>query len=194
MKSRRAIPLALALSLALAAPAWAANHSGGVGQPTDKAGAGAAAGDPSAAGGTSASGGATTGPSMRSGPGGGAPAPIGVADDAQSAASPRAGAAQEPTPTTPEGGPQEPEPDVPSDDEGDQPADEGDDTGAEEPDQETIAPAPSDSGGDDGGSALGFLPHTGLELAAMAGFGLALVLMGTVLLRAARTRRPKALR
>ena len=84
---------------------------------------------------------------------------------------------------------------MPTDDEGDQPADDGDDegTGAEEPDQETIAPAPSDSG-DDGGSALGFLPHTGLELAAMAAFGLVLVLMGTVLLRVARARRPKALR
>ena len=192
MNSRRAILPALALTLALAAPAWAATPSGGVSRPNDKAGA---ATGTTSAGGSAASGGATTGDPVRPGPGGGAPAPPGVADDAQSAGVPLAGAAQEPTPTTPEGGPQEPEPDVPTDDgdSGDQPADDGgDDTGAEEPGEETVTPAPSDDG--DGGSALGFLPHTGLELAAMAAFGLALVLAGTVLLRMARTRRPKALR
>ncbi len=190
MNSRRAILPALALTLALAAPAWATTPSGGVSRPNDKAGA---ATGTTAAGGSAASGGATTSDPMRSGPGGGAPAPPGVADDAQSAGVPRAGAAQEPTPTTPDGGPQEPEPDVPTDDSGDQPADDDDgDTGAEEPGEEAVTPAPSDGGG--GGSALGFLPNTGLELAAMAAFGLALVLAGTVLLRLARTRRPKALR
>ncbi|HEY6779736.1 MAG TPA: hypothetical protein VI111_02210 [Thermoleophilaceae bacterium] len=190
MNSRRAILPALALALALSAPAWASTSSGGVSRPADKAGTAAGT---TAAGGSSSStaGGAAVADPMRPGPGGGAPAPAGVVNDAQSAAVPQAGAAQEPTPTTPQGGPQEPEPDVPTDNGDDQTGDNGNtgDTTGDQPSDEAGAQQPSSSDG--GGSALGFLPHTGLELAALAGFGLALLLAGMALLRGARMRRPK---
>jgi hypothetical protein len=191
MNCRRVILPALALCLALAAPAEATTPSGGVGRPADQAGP-AGTGTSTLSGGASSGGAAVASP-MRSGPGGGAPAPAGVVDDAQSAAMPRAGAAQEPTPTTPEGGPQDPEPDLPSD-EGDEPTtDDGSDDGtSEEPSDDAGAQPGAESGG--GSSGFGFLPQTGLGLAALAALGFALLLLGTALLRPTRARRPKALR
>jgi hypothetical protein len=182
MTSRRVILPALVLSLAFAAPAWATSSTGGIGRPVEQSSSSSSVDGAS-------SGGATANP-MRSGPGGGAPAPAGVVDDAQSAAQPRAGAAQEPTPTTPEGGPQSPEPDVPTDDGDDQTS--TDDGGAGElPSDQTGAEG--NEGASAGSSGFGFLPHTGLGLAALATLGLALLLGGAALLRPTRARRAKVL-
>jgi hypothetical protein len=185
MNSRRFILPALVLALALPAAAWASIPSGGVSRPTEAADS---AGSSTTAGGA-ASDATQTGDSVRSGPGGGAPAPAASSPNGQFA--PRAGAAQEPTPTTPQGGPQEPEPDQPTDDGGTQPGTTTGDGTTTAPSNET---APQSSGGNGGSSALGFLPHTGLELAAIAALGMALLLTGMALLRTARTRRPKTLR
>jgi hypothetical protein len=189
MNSRRVILPALVLCLGLAVPAEATTSTGGIGRPADQLDA-TGSGASTAAGGASP-GGALADP-MRSGPGGGAPAPPGVVDDAQSAAMPRAGAAQEPTPTTPQGGPQEPEPELPTDP-GDEPTtDEGPAATDDEPGDDAGAQPGAESGG--GSSSFGFLPQTGLGLAALAALGFALLLLGTALLRPTRARRPKALR
>ena len=115
--------------------------------------------------------------------------------DGQSAPIPLAGAAQEPTPTTPEGGPQEPEPDEPTDDGSDQPGDTTDDGSDDGARHGAPVTAPESSNSDGGGSsALGFLPHTGLELRRSRHSGSALLLTGTALARSVRARRPKTLR
>lgn len=188
MNSRRAFLPVLALAWAIAAPAWAST-SGGVG-PTD---ATATPGQASTQtqGTSGGSGGGAEATTVRPGAGGGGAAPAGTGEQPPVADPAGAVAAQDPTPTTPEGEPQEPEPNLPDD--GDTPAedDEPADDGADQ-DDEAGAVLPNDG---DGTSTLGFLPSTGLEVAALAVIGLGLMLAGFALLRpTARPRRPRTLR
>jgi hypothetical protein len=99
------------------------------------------------------------------GAGGGVAAPV-APDDAETTA-PEAEAAQEDTPTTPEG---EEQPD------GEEPPTGTDTVPEEEPD----LPPPGDEGGTGGGSG-GSLPTTGLEVAALAMIGLGLLMAGLAL-------------
>jgi hypothetical protein len=186
MNSRRAFLPVLALVWAVSAPAWAST-SGGVG-PTD---APATPVQAPAAGQTTGSGGGAEATTVRPGAGGGGAAPAGTGEQPPVADPAGAVAAQDPTPTTPEGQPQDPEPNLPDDEDTpadeDQPADDGADQ-----DDEAGATLPNDG---DGTSTLGFLPTTGLEVAALAVIGLGLMIAGFALLRpTTRPRRPRTLR
>jgi hypothetical protein len=86
---------------------------------------------------------------------------------------PVADAAQDDTPTTPEG--EEQPPDEQNGDDGTPPDEETPDT-----DDGDGAP-PGDDGVSGGGSAPGYLPQTGLELAALSAIGLGLLLAGGAL-------------
>ena len=84
-----------------------------------------------------------------------------------------AGAAQENTPTTPGGG-EQPDPDEPTSD---------DDPATPEPGEEPapVEPAPGAEGIAEDDGALGFLPSTGLEAAALGAIGFGLLLAGIAL-------------
>jgi hypothetical protein len=98
------------------------------------------------------------------GSGGGIAAPV---PEPATEPAPRAEAAQEQTPTTPEGEKQPPDEEGPPDE--------------EIPDEETPAPDDTAGGGGGGGPGGGSLPRTGLELAALSAIGLGLLLAGGAL-------------
>jgi hypothetical protein len=114
------------------------------------------------------------------GPGGGGMAPETSGDAGAAQAAPDAEAGQEPTPTTPGGEPQPGDPQEPSDPE---------EPDTEEPDVDSPEPTPDVPDDDDGageqggggGDGGGFLPRTGLEVAAFALIGLGLLIAGVAL-------------
>lgn len=178
MNSRLATLFVFVLSLALAAPAWGST-SGGVGVAApDASSAPAQTAAPSQGGGGAAA------ETVRPGAGGGGAAPAGSGAEPVVPETPAAEAAQdEPTPTTPEGQPQEPEPELPDDDGGSDDGTATTPTGDGGPATEQL---PGDGDGTASTSTLGFLPTTGLEVAALALIGLGLMIGGIALLRPAR--------
>jgi hypothetical protein len=164
MKNRSLIPLAMAILVGLALAAAAAWASPDPGTAEDAAAQQRATG----------SGGIPANP-IEQGPGGGGRAPANYgAQAAQTGDEPDGEAVQEPTPTTPEGQPQQPE---------QQPEEQP------PPDEEIIGPVGEQPSGQAPSTSGGGLPSTGLELAAMLAVGLGL-LIGGAALRPRRGRRP----